>query len=341
MASLKVTKVERITVDVPFRPLPAKNMARDSSGDWTLVEVCKVTTNAGLVGWGETIVNYTWARVSEDAIQKVLGQNPFEFLWDDSLGAGLQMALWDLAGKALGVPCFRLLGTKIRDWCPIAWWCIDMPPEDWASEAKEAIAKGYTAMKLKARPWFDIFEQVEAVEDVTAENFTLNVDFNAFLLNAANALPVLDELEDYDKVAIFETPIPQDDVEGNKHLRSRLDKPIAHHYGVPPIMTALREDVCDGFVVTGGAKSVMRQATVCSEANKPFWLQLVGTGITTAWTLHLGAVLSHAQWSAITCLNIYDDDLLTEPLQIQGGFARLPEGQGLGVTVDEEALERY
>ncbi len=340
MAALKVTQVERFTVDVPFHGMSAKHMPRQLR-DWSVVEVCKVTTDAGLVGWGETIVFYTWGRVSDDAVRKVEGQNPFEFLWDDSLGAGLQMALWDLAGKVLDVPCYRLLGTKLRDWCPIAWWVIDMPPDDWASEAKEAVVNGYTAMKLKARPWFDIFAQVKAISEVTPPHFSLDLDFNAFLLNAGNAVPVLEELEDYGRVTMFETPIPQGDVAGNKHLRSRLEKPIAHHYGQPPIMTALREDVCDGFVISGGAKSVVRQATVAAEANKPFWLQLVGTGITTAWTIHLGAVLSHAQWPAITCLNIYEDDLLTEPLKIHGGFAKVPEAPGLGVTVDEEALEKW
>lgn len=340
MGGLKITQVERFTVQVPFQGKSALHMPR-KLGDWAISEVCKVTTDAGLVGWGETLPFYTWGRVSDAAIQKVLSQNPFEFLWDDSLGAGLQMALWDLAGKALGVPCYRLLGTKVRDWCPIAWWVIDMPPDDWAEEAKAALQSGYTAMKLKARPWFDIFAQVDAISEVTPEHFALDVDFNAFLLNTANALPVLEELEDNERVAIFETPIPQSDVEGNKQLRRHLDKPIAHHFGQPPIMTALKEDVCDGFVLTGGAKRLMEQAAIAAAANKPFWLQLVGTGITTAWTLHLGAVLSHAQWSAITCLNIYGDDLLTQPLTIQGGYARVPEGAGLGVEVDEEALERY
>lgn len=337
---MKITQVERITVEVPFRGLAAKHMPRELA-DWAISEVCKVVTDAGLVGWGETIVFYTWARVTDAAVQKVLGQNPFECLWDDSLGAGLQMALWDLAGKVLEVPCYRLLGSPVREWCPIAWWVIDMPPEDWATEAQEALQSGYTAMKLKARPWFDIFAQVHAISQVTPSSFALDVDFNAFLLNTANALPVLEELEDNERVAIFETPIPQSDVEGNKHLRRRLDRPIAHHFGQPPIMTALQEDVCDGFVLTGGTKRLMEQAAIAAAANKPFWLQLVGTGITTAWTLHLGAVLSHAQWSAITCLNIYADDLLTDPLTIQGGYAKVPDKPGLGVAVDEEALERY
>jgi hypothetical protein len=112
------------------------------------------------------------------------------------------------------------------------------------------------------------------------------------------------------------------------------------HYGVPPIMTALHEDVCDGFVIGGGATRVLRQGTVAGEANKPFWLQLVGTGLTTAFALHLGAVLSHARWPAITCLNMYADQLLRAPLVVAGGYCAVPEAPGLGVEVDEEALTR-
>ena len=59
-----------------------------------------------MVGYGETLPHYTWGRVSDDAIARVKGGNPAEFLGDDSLGAGLQMALYDLVGKALGVPVY-------------------------------------------------------------------------------------------------------------------------------------------------------------------------------------------------------------------------------------------
>jgi hypothetical protein len=68
---------------------------------------------------------------------------------------------------------------------------------------------------------------------------------------------------------------------------------------------------------------------------------MVGTGLTTAMSLHLGAVLPFAQWPAVNCLNNYADDLLTEPLTIRGGFAQVPEAPGLGIIVDEAALTRF
>lgn len=337
---MKITQVERILLDVPFVERVAHHMNRYLSS-WSVVEVCKVTTDTGHIGYGETIVNYTWGRVSPQKVEQAQGKNPFDLLWDDSLGAGLQMALYDLCGKIAGVPCYRLLGPKVRDRCPISWWAIDMPPEDWKREAEVALGRGYTSFKLKARPWRDIFAQVSAICEVVPSHFKLDIDFNGLLLNTANALPVLTELEKEERVAIFETPIPQEDVEGNRFLRSRLNRPIAHHFGSPPVRTALREDVCDGFVIGGGVNSILRQGTIASMANKTFWLQMVGTGLTTALCLHLGAVLSHAQWPAITLHELYSDDLLMEPIRIEGGQAVVPEGPGLGVEVDLSALERY
>jgi hypothetical protein len=86
---------------------------------------------------------------------------------------------------------------------------------------------------------------------------------------------------------------------------------------------------------------MQRQNILNAEFGKPFWLQMVGTGLTTALCAHLGAVLSHARWPAVTAMNNYADDLLVEPLTIQNGYVEAPAGPGLGVTVDEDALERY
>jgi L-alanine-DL-glutamate epimerase-like enolase superfamily enzyme len=244
-------------------------------------------------------------------------------------------------GQALGVPCYQLLGKKVRDWCPISWWSIDAPPDLWAAEAQDAVAKGYTSFKIKHRPWFDILEQVHAIGQVVPRNFKLDCDANAFLLNSANAIPILRELALNPQVAMFESPIPQHDIAGNREIRTHIDRPIAMHFGSPPFMTVVREEVCDGFVIGGGVTGTIRQGLLSDEANKPFWLQMVGTGLTTTLALHLGAVLSAARWPAITCVNLYQHDLLRQPIEVVGGFARVPEKPGLGIEVDEEALARF
>lgn len=337
---MKIAAVERIVVEVPFTPRQQKITAREVY-NWNILELCKVTADTGHVGWGETVIHYTWARVTDAAVARVLGQSPAKWLNDDSLGAGLQMALYDLVGKSMEVPVYELLGTKVRDWVPISWWSIDASPEDWAAEAKDAVAAGYTSFKLKPRPWWDIVAQVRAIVQVVPPHFRLDLDANGTWQNAATAIPIIQRLEKFDQVAMFESPIPQDDVLGNKQIRAVSHRPIAMHFGSPPYLVNVREGVCDGYVIGAGKSQVVRQATLSAEARLPFWLQLVGNGLTTTWAAHLGAVLSHATWPAITCLNLYSHSLLKQPIQVVGGYHRVPEGPGLGVEVDEEAVERF
>ncbi|NLF02210.1 MAG: enolase, partial [Anaerolineales bacterium] len=116
---------------------------------------------------------------------------------------------------------------------------------------------------------------------------------------------------------------------------------IALHFGDPPYPVTVRDEVCDGFVIGGGVSQVLQQGTLAQAFDRPFWLQLVGTGLTTALSLQLGAILPMAQWPAVNCMNNYSDDLLAEPLVIAGGYAHVPEAPGLGIQVDEEALSRY
>jgi galactonate dehydratase len=68
---------------------------------------------------------------------------------------------------------------------------------------------------------------------------------------------------------------------------------------------------------------------------------MVGTGLTTAFMLHFAATLSHATWPAVTCHEIYIDDLIQDRIEIKQGFAHVPEAAGLGVVPDEEAIARY
>ena len=339
---LKVVDIERITLHVPFTPRCQFWCAREQY-QWDISEVIRITTDVpGLVGYGETMPHYTWGRVTEAAIERVKGHNPADFLGDDSLGAGLQMAIYDLVGKAMEVPVYRLFNLpRVRQWCPISWWNVDMSPEDFAAEAQEAVAAGYTSHKIKARPWWDLYGQVEAIRTVTPGYYHIDLDWNQMLVNASNAAPVLSRLDQYDIVSLYESPIMQRDVEGLRQLRSKIKKPISLHFGNPPFPSAIQGEVCDGFVVGGGIGSVLDQGGLCAAFDKPFFLQIVGTGITTALSLQLGAVLPLAQWPAVNCLNIYSDDLLATPITIRGGYAQTPEGPGLGIEVDEQALLRF
>jgi L-alanine-DL-glutamate epimerase-like enolase superfamily enzyme len=337
---MKVRRIEFIHLDVPFTAHTHEHMQY-----WLphlrIFQLCKLTLENGIVGWGETMPNYTVAKVPQGVEARVVGREAAELLWQDDLGAGVQMALFDAVGKHLNVPIYRLLGTKVREWCPISWFAMDMPPADWARQCQDALAQGYMSAKLKARTWQDLHAGLLAIFDVVPRQFILNLDFNGTLWNAAQAVQFLKTLEQYEQVAIIESPIPQADVAGNAYIRKHINRPVAMHFGSPPVETALREEVTDGFVLGAGAAELLRQAHVVQAAHKPFWLQLVGSGLTTSWVAHFGAVLPGATWAADTDMHLWESQLITPQIEVRGGYYRVPEGPGLGVEVDEAAIERY
>ena len=339
-AKAKIAKVERILLVVPIVDRVRRELERAFIHTWAETEVIRVTADDGTVGYGETIQNYTWGRVKDT--DRAIGKNPFELMWDDTLGAGLQMALFDLAGKLAGVPVYRLLGPKHRDWAPISFWNHDMSPAAYEQEAIVAASLGYTSIKIKTRPWFDVYETVRRISAATPDWFHIDCDWNDFLLDASTAIPVLQELEnDFPKITIWEGPILAHDVAGNRLLRERVRTPVAHHYGSIPANAAIGAGYCDGFVMAGGVSNLYHGGISSATANMPFFIQMVGTGLTMTMALHLGAALSHAQWPAITCTELYEHNLLTERIPVVGGYAKAPDAPGLGITVDEAALEKY
>ena len=282
-----IASVERTRHWVPMVGRVRVEMERAGIHTWSEVEVIRVTSASGITGWGETIQNYTWGRADID--ERVIGRSPFDLYWDDSLGAGLQMAVLDLAGKLagvpahrlLGVPAHRLLGEQVRSHCPVSFWDHDMAPEQYEAEAREAVRLGYTCMKIKTRPWWDVHETIARISEATPPWFAIDADWNDFLLDAPTALPVLSALEaEFAKIKIFEGPIPVDDIDGNRRLRARLRTPIAHHYDEARQGVA-RAEYCDGYVIGGGIAATIRAGHFAGSARMPFFLQMVGTGLTT------------------------------------------------------------
>ena len=209
------------------------------------------------------------------------------------------------------MPVHALLGKKVHETTPLSWWNIDTPAADMAAECKLAYDSGYLAYKTKGRPWFDIDEQLRQATAAVPEAFKIDMDFNATLLDAERGIPILRRLEKYAHVDIYESPIPQGDIEGNRRIRQATRVDIALHYDEPEPAAVIREGVCDGFVIGGGASELMRCGAFSAEAGLPFWLQVTGSDITAAWSLHFGGVLSHAVWPAVNCHQLFTDSLLT------------------------------
>lgn len=335
-----VDRIDRYPVEIPFREVPGRNLRRELP-HWKYFEIFEIELGCGAIGYGETMLYYTDGETDQAAIDRALGANAVELLYADSLGPGIQIALFDAVGRALDVPAHRLLGSKTHDRTPLSWWCIDMPPEDWVQEAERALDAGYTSLKVKGRPWFDIREQIEALEGVVPEWFDVDIDFNGTLLDAESGLSLLQDLEESPLVSHFETPIPQEDVDGNHRLQRELSTPIVFHYGRREPLTAIRANICDGLLVNGGAEQLRNKGAVAAMADLPVWIQLVGTGVTTAFSLHCGGVLDQAIWPAVNCHQIYTHSLLADPIDVEEGFADVPDGPGLGHEIDMDAVRRF
>jgi L-alanine-DL-glutamate epimerase-like enolase superfamily enzyme len=342
MMEITVASVERIRVNVPFTP-----RVRPWNGllayNWGHIELIKLTTSTGVVGWGETLLNYTWKLVSDDAVRRVQRKPIMDHLWDDSLGAGLQMALLDAMSRCLEVPAYRLLGLpQARPAVQLAWWSTKMPAEVLGEEAAEAASRGFRAHKFKARPWIDIEEQLDAVTRVTPDDYGVGADWNSLLLTASGAREVLARVDDHPRLHYIEAPVGRAMVADQRTIRSRLTTPLVEHYDAAMYPTWIQQDALDGFVVdTGGISRFIQIGTACAAFNKEFWLQLVGTGLGTALAIQLGAVLTHARWPSVTALNVFESSLVKENLDPVLGFVPVPDTPGLGVTVDEDAVERY
>ena len=85
----------------------------------------------------------------------------------------------------------------------------------------------------------------------------------------------------------------------------------------------------------------MTRGRFCEEVDLPFWLQLVGTGLTAAYCLHFGGVLRKATWPAVNCHQLFTHSLLEEPIVVEDGHATVPDTPGIGVSLDRDALERF
>jgi len=334
-SGLDVKSVESFWISPPYKKNPANYIVPWREGHMTNTRpLCRVTLGNGIVGWGE-------GAVSNGTRNLVMGRSGAESMWDDTLGGGLQMALFDAVGRANGVPIHRLLGRKYRDRAFLSWWAGGMEPRHWVEECREAASLGYSAFKGKARPWYDLDEQCRVLTPTLPDHFQIDFDFNSMLMDAGRGGPYLVEMEKYKQIAIWETPIPQNDVKGNQMLRRKTHVPIAMHFGNPPIMTALREEVCDALIIGGGAGSVMRNGTIAATADKPFWLQMTGTSITATYAMHFAAVLSHARLPGIHLHHLFAEAMIRPAITVENGTAAIPDAPGLGVEIDEDAVERY
>lgn len=342
---MKITEIESIPLRVPYEARIRKRYYHFAMTE--LVTVYKFYTDTGLVGLGEN----PGPPFDQEVLDAYLGTNPFDHVMAEGR-FNLDMACYDLMGKHLGLPAWKLMGQQVRQWVAMGWWMPCMSPEDTAAEVQVAAERGYRGLKCKARAFYDVVEQSRAIQEVAPPDFRVEFDFNGSLINVEKALPILRELEKIPVVKGLEEPIFAYDVEGWRRLHQEIRIPFYLH-GVGVIREGasrqpsgpwigLRAGDFDGALCSHeSVKSALASGWAFAAANTPILLQYVGTGITAAFACHLGAVIPTATIPGVTASHAYEDDLIATPHKVQRGFMRVPEGHGLGVVLDEDAVKRY
>lgn len=330
---MKITQIEVIRVRVPYHDgiydlMTSRNL-------YQIDHVFKVHTDEGIIGIGDGSFQ------SDETIQRYIGKNPFDYMngWAPT---PLQQAFYDIMGKSLGVPVHQLLGEKHNDKASFGYWSIDMTPEEWAAEAQHAYKLGYRLHKIKARPWFEVLEQVQAISEVVPDDFQLRVDANDSFETAESTLEVARQLKDFN-IESFETPIPQSNIEGYQEIKAHTDMSITIHFGNPDPVEAIRARMNDSFIIAypdSRAANAIREGTISHAAHLPVWIQIVGLGITTAYVMHLTAVIPNATMPSITLNALRAFDIvIPSTIPLEEGYATISDKPGLGVELDEDAID--
>ena len=291
-------------------------------------------TDTGLEGLGEGHI-----RASEEVLDRYIGSNPFDWMGDDT-SLALGTAMYDLMGKAAGVPCYRLFGQKYRSWVPVASWTVSAHPNHMADAVKTYAAMGYNWLKFHLSPFENVFAQTEAMQAVAPAGFKVHYDFTGG--GTGDHMPgLLERLARYPIAGCFEDPLDDGDFAGAKELRRQVRLPILRHRAPLRNTFEVLMGAVDGCIEGHGQiADAIRLAGLCAAGNIPFSLQHVGGAITQAKNLHLMAASPSGFQHCGTGAEIYNSDPVAKRFAPINGFVRIPEEPGLGVELDREELER-
>ncbi len=368
---MKILGVETIPVRVPIDPGLAVIGARGGHTESPFLFV-RIATDEGLSGLGEVSCTPGWS--GEDQVTAahlihsfleplLVGQDPLEVARlstamerrvanNPFTRAGLEMALWDLAGKVAGLPLYRLWGGAQRDAVPTKFSVSGRPPERAAEIAAWAVSRGYTAMKVKVGGDLATdLARVAAVRAAIGPDVRLGVDANGGW-SPWVALEAVRRLQEYD-VFFVEQPVAPDDVAQLASVRRHSPVPILADESVNTVFDAMavaRAGAADAFSIyvgSGGGLSTARH--VGQLAYAAGLACTVGSnlemGVASAAMIHLGMVLPRGSPETFPCDILswlfYEDMLLTEPLDVTATRAVPPSGPGLGVELDPERVARY
>ena len=329
---MKITKIEIIPIQPRFvRRYHGREVRFHGVNQRTIY---KVQTDSGLVGYGD----HRLGRLSRAAVEPLIGRDPFDFI-NNTFDPGLGAALYDLMGKYLEVPAYRLMGQKVRDAVSVAAWTAPSSPAEFASEIERAAAQGYRVFKMHTAAFHDVMEQTRAAEQVASEDFKIHYDFNGNR-TLATVLPLIKELESHPVIGYIEDPLPKSDLDSWCRLRDKIAIPLIFHVAAGHAgLQEVTAGVADTYLFSGvSIGDTLMSGFACARANAQVLLQLTGGTLTKAFALHIAAVLPTATGHSIHLDDQYEDDVTRERIPVAGGCSPVPEGPGLGVEVDEEKL---
>src|SRR3954465_14147355 len=357
-------------------PIAEKN--RVSLGIGTAVKrdavLVKVTTDDGLVGWGEAHhgrAHTAVAKLIETTLkQLVLNQDADDVvsIWDrmyrfqlasHGMGAGaclamsgIDMALWDIRGKALGLPLYKLLGGSRRA-IPAYAGGVSLgyqPPEKLIEEARKSLDQGYKAIKLRVGDAVpkDI-ERMRAVRKAFGDELTILTDANIGyeLEDVRRVMPAMDELG----IGWLEEPFPAHDYRSYREAKGCGRTPLAageNHYTrfefnrviEDGAITILQPDLSK----TGGITEALRVAALASAWKLPVHPHSSMTGLNHAASIHFLAAIDNAGYfeADVSRSNMFRDELVENPgtLERYGNVWPL-DRPGLGVEVNEAFLSAH
>lgn len=337
--------------------------------------IVRITTDGGLVGWGEAkapVAATSTKSIIDTLLTPVLiGADPRDItlLWERMYAgmrvrghqagfyleaiSGIDIALWDIAGKAAGQPIHQLLGGAFRN--PVRVYASGLPAlagnapdaayEELARDAQALQARGFTALKMAlGRDIAGDIRSARVVRDAVGADFDLFADA-AGSYDAAQAIRIGKALEDLD-FGFFEMPIPPEDKQGYTRIAAHLSIPIA----LDSLMTRfetldfLRRDalqlVQPDACRAGGITECRRIAELADSFGVAFAPHVsIGSMIAFAASAHLAAAMPNA----MTCEYWIGDNPLGErvlktPLDLHDGRLRAPDAPGLGIDILEDAL---
>lgn len=368
---MKITRIEAIPVLVPLRKGMTTKTAHGEHVDSPYV-IIRVHTDEGLIGLGEATAAPRWSGETSPgcvaAIDKLLGpalvgQSPLTITalcqrMDRCLKgnpftkAAVEMALWDLAGKATGVPVYQLLGGKLRDTVPIKMVVGAFEAPHAVRLAEQFLTWGVKCLKVKTGldPEGDL-ARVKAVRDVAGAAVRLGIDSNCGWSVTA-ARQTLRKLRRYHLI-FAEQPVAAGDPALLADVRRHTDVPIIADESVFTLADAwqlTRRRAVDVLSIYpgkhGGIAATLEIAHVARAAHMACCIgSNLELGIGTAAMLHVAvacpAIDSDTFPADLIGPLYHEADLITQPLALGPEVARAPHGPGLGVELDEEQLARY